>query len=145
MNTETSMRTPSTRDVVEKIQCYLGNCTQKVICRYLGVSNVALSQNIEREFATILDNKVGKRLDALLYVLECAKKDQSLEAGMLHRLLTLPAQKDRDGWKIDVISAIHQDDQKEMLVEIFQSALHQLRKTFDKAPVSGGLYSAIHD
>lgn len=138
------MGAPLTKDVVERIQSYLGNCSQKVICRYIGVTTVALSQNIEKEFSAILDNKVGRRLDVLLYVLECAKKDATLESGILHRLLTLPAFEDREGWKIDVVTAIHQDDRKEMLVEIFQRAVQQLRKPVDKNPVSDGLYKAIH-
>jgi len=138
------MGRPLTKDVIARIQNYLGDCSQKVICRYIGVTPVALSQNIEKEFPAILDNKVGRRLDALLYLLECAKKDGTLESGVLHRLLTLPAFEDREGWKIDVITAIRQDDRKEMLVEIFQRAVQLLRKPVDKNPVSDGLYQAIH-
>lgn len=138
------MKQAVTRDVVECIRRYLGGCSQKAVSRYIGVTDVALAQNIEKDFASILDNKVGRRLDALLYLLECAKKDETLEPSMLNRLLTLPAFKRNDGWLIDVVTAIQEDDQKEMLVEIFQKAVDQLRKPVDKKPVTNGLYEAIH-
>ena len=139
-----NMKAASTRDVVERINQYLGGTSQKVLCRYIGVTPVALAQNIEKDFASILDNKVGRRLDALLFLLECAKKDETLEAGTLHRLITMPAFLRKDGWKIDVATAIHEDDPKEMLVEIFQKAVDQLRKPMDKQPVADGLYQIIH-
>jgi hypothetical protein len=138
------MKKAMTRDVVDRISQYLGDCSQKVICRYIGVTPVALAQNIERDFASILDNKVGRRLDALLFLLECAKKDETLEPSMLHRLITLPAFTGKDGWKVDVATAIHEDDSKEMLVEVFQKAVEQLRKPVDKKPVANGLYQSIH-
>jgi len=138
------MKTATTRDVVDRISEYLGDCSQKVICRYIGVTPVALAQNIERDFTSILDNKVGRRLDALLFLLECAKKDETLESSTLHRLITLPAFTRKDGWKIDVATAIHEDNSKEMLVEVFQKAVEQLRKPVDKKPVANGLYQAIH-
>ena len=134
----------TTRNVVEKIQEYLGQCSQKVICRYLDVTPVALSQNIERDFPEIMDNKVGHRIGSLLYVLECAKKDATLEAPILHRLLTLPAFKNKEGWKIDVVTGIHQEYPKEILVEIFLKAVGALRKPVDNRPVKGGLFNTIH-
>lgn len=139
-----TMESVTTRDVVDQIQKYLGGCSQKVICRYIGVTTVALSQNIETDFKSILENKVGRRLDALLYLLECIKTDETLEPSMIHRLLTLPAFKGKDGWKIDVVTALHEDDSKKMLVEIFQVAVKQLRKPLEVKPVANGLYHAIH-
>lgn len=133
----------STRVVVERIQRYLGDCSQKVVCRYLGVTAVALSQNIERPFNEIWDNKVGLRLKALLYLLECVKKDETLEVATLHRLLTLPAYKSKEGWMVDVVSAIHEDYPPEMLVEIFNKALHKLRRPVDQVPMSDGLFNEI--
>lgn len=138
------MKKASTRDVVERISHYLGDCSQKVICRYIGVTQVALAQNIEKDFSLILDNKVGRRLDALLFLLECAKKDETLEPSILHRLITLPALTRNDGWQVDVATAIQEDDSKEVLVEIFQKAVEHLRKPLDKKPVEDGLYQAIH-
>ena len=138
------MKTVITRDVVNTICQYLGDCSQKVVCRYLGVTPVALSQNIERNFAEILDNRVGKRLDTLLYLLECVKKDETLEPGMLHRLITLPAYKGKDSWKIDVATAIHEEYDKDMVIEVFLHALKQLRRPVDKRPVERGLYQDIH-
>jgi hypothetical protein len=138
------MKNIITRDVVARVGLYLGECSQKVICRYLGITTVALSQNIERPFSEILENKVGKRLDSLLFLLECIKKDETLDSGTVHRLLTLPAFPDKEGWKIDVVSAIHEDYEKAMLVEIFQRAVDMLRRPVDKVPVTDGLYSSIH-
>jgi hypothetical protein len=138
------MKVLTTRVVVERIQSYLGDCSQKVICRYLGVTTVALSQNIERPFAEILENKVGSRLNALLFLLECVKKDETLDAPILHRLLTLPAYASKDGWEIDAVSAIHEDCPPEMLVEIFLRAIETLRKPVDQTPVRNGLYNEIH-
>lgn len=138
------MKSPTTRVVVERIQSYLGDCSQKVICRYLDVTPVALSQNIERPFNEILKNKVGSRLSSLLFLLECAKKDETLEASTLHRLLTLPAFPAKDGWELDVVSALHEDYPQEMLVEVFQRATDALRKPFDLKPLRDGLYNEIH-
>lgn len=138
------MRNVTTREVVDRISQLLGDSSQKVIARYIGVTTVALSQNIERPFAEIIENKVGSRLDSLLFLLECVKNDESLDVAIIHRLLTLPAFKGRDGWKLDVISAIHEDADKLMLIEIFQHAVNVIRKPVDKVPVSGSLYSEIH-
>lgn len=138
------MKTIMTRAVVERIQAYLGDCSQKVLCRYLGITTVALSQNIETKFEEIIDNKVGRRLDSLLYLLECVKKDETLDAATLHRLVTLPSYPDKSGWKVDVASAIHEDYDKEKLVEIFLSAIAKVRRPVDKNPVSNGLYKTIH-
>ena len=138
------MQNLTTRVVVEHIQGYLGGCSQKVICRYLGVTTVALSQNIEKPFTEILENKVGSRLDSLLFLLECVKHDQTIDASLLHRLLTLPAYKGKDGWEIDVVSAIHEDYPPKKLVEIFQRAVEVLRKPFEQTPVQYGLYREIH-
>lgn len=133
-----------TRHVIEKIQSYLGNCSQKVIARYIGVTPVALSQNIEKPFASIIENRVGARLNSLLFLLECIQPDETLDASTLHRLLTLPAFKDKSGWKLDVVSAIHEDYEKTMLFEIFQRAVEALRKPLKQMPIKDGLYSAIH-
>ena len=138
------MKNVTTREVVDRISQLLGGSSQKLIARYIGVTTVALSQNIERPFAEIIDNKVGSRLDSLLFLLECVKNDESLDVAIIHRLLTLPAFKGRDGWKLDVISAIHEDADKLMLIEIFQHAVNSIRKPVDKVPVSGSLYSEIH-
>lgn len=138
------MKKIMTREVVDTVSNYLGGCPDKVISRYIGVSAVWLSKNIEKPFSEILENKVGKRLDALLYLLECARKDETIDASNIHRLLTLPAFVDKDGWKVDVVSAIHAEYDKGMLIEIFQRALESLRKPLDKVPVADGLYNAIH-
>lgn len=138
------MKSLTTRVVVERVQSYLGDCSQKVICRYLGVTPVALSQNIERPFNEILDNKVGSRLNALLFLLECVKKDETLEAPILHRLLTLPAFPAKDGWDLDVVSALHEDYPPKVLVEVFQRAVDALRKPVEPTPVRDGLYNEIH-
>jgi len=138
------MKTVLTREVVDRISLLLGDSSHKVIARYIGVSAVALSQNIERPFKEILHNKVGKRLDSLLFLLECVKNDESLDTPIIHRLLTLPAFKDKDGWKVDVITAIHEEYEKPKLIEIFQKAIEVLRKPVEKNPAKDSLYSEIH-
>lgn len=138
------MKNVTTREVVDRISQLLGGSSQKLIARYIGVTTVALSQNIERPFAEIIDNKVGSRLDSLLFLLECVKNDESLDVAIIHRLLTLPAYKGEDGWKLDVVSAIHEDADKHILIEIFQHAVNAIRKPIDKIPVNGSLYSEIH-
>jgi hypothetical protein len=138
------MRDTPTRSVVNRISNLLGDCSQKVICRYIGVTPVALSQNIDRPFSEILNNKVGSRLDSLLYLLECSEIDKSLDVSIIHRLLTLPAYKEKDGWKIDVVSAIHQDADKKVLHEIFNHAVSILRKPVGSTPAKGSLYAEIH-
>lgn len=137
------MKTILTRDVVDNLAAFL-DCPQKVLCRYLGITPVALSQNIERPFKDILENKVGKRLDNFLFLVDCIKKDSTLDSAVIHNVLALPSYVGKDGWKIDVISAMHEEYEKEMLVEIFFQALATLRERFDKKPVRDGLYEAIH-
>jgi hypothetical protein len=143
-NKDFIMKNVSTREVVDRIRFLLGDSSHKFVARYIGVSTVALSQNIERPFKEILDNKVGKRLDSLLYLLECVQSDESLDTPIIHRLLTLPAFKAKDGWKVDVITAIHEEYDQPMLVEIFQKAIEVLRKPVEKIPVKNSLYSKIH-
>jgi hypothetical protein len=143
-NKDLKMKNVLTREVVDRIRLLLGDSSHKIIARYIGVSTVALSQNIERPFKEILDNKVGKRLDSLLFLLECVRNDESLDIPIIHRLLTLPAFKDKDGWKVDVVSAIHEEYDKSMLIEVFQKAIEVLRKPVEKTPVKNSLYSEIH-
>lgn len=137
------MKTIYTRDVAENLTTFL-DCPQKVLCRYLGITPVALSQNIERPFQEIVDNKVGKRLDNFLFLIDCIKKDSTLDTAVIHRVLVLPSYVGKDGWKIDAVSAIHEEVDKEILVEIFFQALATLREQFDKKPVRDGLYETIH-
>jgi hypothetical protein len=132
-----------TREVVANLTDFL-KCPQKILCRYLGISPVALSQNIEKPFKSILNNKVGKRLDTFLFLVDCIKKDSTLDAAIIHRVLTVPSYEMKDGWKIDAITALHDECDKEMLVEIFNSSLLTLRERFDKKPVRDGMYESIH-
>jgi len=66
-----------------------------------------------------------------------------LDAGIVHRALSLPAL-EKDGWKIDAISALHEDCSKELLVEIFKKALDIMRERFDRSPIQHGMYESIH-
>lgn len=127
------MKKTLTKDVIAKIQNYLGGCSQKVICRYLGVSTQTLSQNIEKDFSKIADSEIGKRLDTFLHLLEFTKSDAALSPGVLHRLLTLPAY-EYQGWKIDVVSAIHSGVGKEKALKIFKQAVDVLQRPIDKQP-----------
>ncbi len=137
------MKSILTRDVVANLKDFL-KCPQKVLCDYLGISQVALSQNIERPFKLILENKVGKRLNTFLFLIDCIKKDSTLDAATIHRVLALPSYEMKDGWKIDAITALHDDCNEEILVEIFNMSLMVLRARFDKKPIYDGMYKTIH-
>jgi hypothetical protein len=132
-----------TRQIEDQVQQYLG-CSQKVLAKYLGVSPQALIQNREKSFSSIIDNPVGKRLDLLLYLLECAFQDQTIDSTNIHKILAHPAFKDKHGWKIDCLSAIHEEYDKFVLFEVFQKALEELRSKLDKLPKKNGLYNQIH-
>ena len=132
-----------TNQIELRIEQYL-DCSQKVLCRYLGVSPQALIENCEKPINDILNNKVGKRLDLLLYLIECAQKDATIDSSNIHKILIHQAFKGKDGWKVDCITAIHEEYDKEVLFEVFQKSLEDLRSKFDKTPVTNGLYHAIH-
>lgn len=132
-----------TFEIEARIKDYL-KCSQKVLCRYLGVSPQAIIENSERPFKDIMSNKVGKRLDLLLYLVECAQKDQTLGSHNIHKILIHPSFLDKDGWKVDCVTAIQEEYDREVLFEVFQKSLQSLRSKLDRNPVDDGLYSRIH-
>lgn len=132
-----------TAEIENRLEKYL-QCSQKVLCRYLGVSPQALIENNEKPFKEIINNKVGKRLDLLLYLIECAEKDQTIDAKNIHRILIHPSFKDKHGWKVDCITAIHEEYDREVLFEVFLKSLEDLRSKFDRKPIENGLYMKIH-
>lgn len=115
-----------TADIENRLEKYL-KCSQKVLCRYLGVSPQALIENHEKPFQEIIHNKVGKRLNLLHFVIECAEKDKTIDSNNIHRILIHPAFKDKHGWKVDCITAIHEEYDREVLFEVFLKSLEDLR------------------
>lgn len=116
-----------TREVVDQIIDRL-NCSQKSLASFIGVTQTALSMNIEKQFSEIRENKTGKRLLSLLYVVETLSRDQSLTPEVITRIITSPSYPMKDGTYLDVISAIHMGEiQDEFLIEIANKALNDLR------------------
>lgn len=121
-----------TRDIVDKLSDKL-KCKKNVLSSFLGVTATTLSMNIEKPFAEIKDNKFGKRLLSLLYVVSSLEKDLSITPEVMRHILVLPNYRSKDGKFLDVVSAIHYGDYSdELLVEIAKEALSSLREKFEK-------------
>ena len=117
-----------TREVVNQILDKL-NCSQKSLASFLGVTQTALSMNVEKPFSEIRDNKVGKRLLSLLYVVEILSKDQSLTPEVIAKIIVSPSYPMNDGSYLDVVTAIQRGDiRDEFLIEIANKALVSLTK-----------------
>ncbi|OQW45954.1 MAG: hypothetical protein A4S09_16930 [Proteobacteria bacterium SG_bin7] len=120
------------------------DCTQKVVCSFLGITETALSISMDRQIAEISDNKVGKRLVSLLYIVETLARDQSLTSGIIKKVLVSPFYRQEDGSYLDVVSAIHMGTiQNDLLTPIADAALKHLRKSYEeeKRPIENGLYN----
>ncbi len=120
------------------------NCTQKVLCSFLGVSETALSTSMDKLISDAGDNKVGKRLLSLLYVVETLARDESLTAITIKKVLVAPYFRQEDGSYLDVISAIHMGNiQNDLLTPIADAALKHFRKSYEeeKWPIENGLYN----
>lgn len=115
-----------TADIENRLEKYL-KCSQKVLCRYLGVSPQALIENHEKPFQAIQGHKVGRRLTLLNYVIDVAERDKTIDSSNIHRILIHPAFKDKHGWKVDCITAIHEEYDRDVLYEVFLKALEDLR------------------
>jgi hypothetical protein len=112
-----------THDILERIKADLGGCSNKVICRYLGVKQANLIDHLEEDFDSTASSVVGQRLRALAFVLKIAKQCGVTGPGALHRTLNLPALEIKDGWKIGVIEGIQNDASSENLIKILKNAL----------------------
>src|SRR3972149_3689483 len=111
------------RQIVDALTRRL-DCTQKVICSFLGVTETALSTSMDRRISEISDNKVGKRLLSLLYVVETLARDESLTAMVIKKVLVAPYFRQEDGSYLDVVSAIHLGNiQNDLLTPIADAAL----------------------
>ncbi len=134
-----------TKNVLDRLMDTL-DTKKKVISSLLGVTATTLSVNVEKPFSEIKTKKFGKRLSALLYVVETLSKDPTLSpAAMLH-VLTIPKYGMSDGTYLDVVSAIHLGNiQNEFLMEIADVALVSLREKYqkNKKPSDKGLYSQV--
>ena len=120
------------------------DCTQKSICSFLGVTETALSTSMDRRIFEISDNKVGKRLLSLLYVVETLARDESLTAMIIKKVIVAPYYRQEDGSYLDVVSAIHMGSiQNDLLTPIADAALKHFRKSYEeeKWPIKDGLYN----
>jgi len=130
------------RKIVEDLTRRL-ECTQKVLCSFLGVTETALSTSMDKPFSEASDNKVGKRLSSLLYVTETLARDESLTSVIIKKVLVTPCYRREDGSYLDVISAIHMGNiQNDFLPLIADAALKHFRKNYEaeKCPIEDGLY-----
>ena len=130
------------RDLVDGIVAIL-DCSQKTLCSLVGITPTALSISIEKPYQEVHDNKVAKRLMSLLYVLETLKKDKSLDAPLILKVLTTPCYRLEDGTFLDVVAAIHEGSvRNEFLITVADAALEMLRSRYkaEKWPVENGLY-----
>jgi hypothetical protein len=119
------------------------DCSQKTLCSFLGVTETTLSTSMKKPFSELKDNKVAKRLMSLLFVVETLKRDQSLTAPAIIKVLSTPCYKLEDGTFLDVISAIHEGTNRhEFLVTVADSALKMFRSKYEaeKQPIENGLY-----
>jgi len=134
-----------TRTILDGVTDNL-KCKKNVVASLLGVTPTTLSMNSDKPFSEIKNNKLGKRLLSLLYVIEVLSKDQTLTPEMILHVLTIPRYKMADGTVLDVVSAIHRGSiQNEFLIEIADAAITGLREKYknDKTPSRSGLYSHL--
>jgi predicted transcriptional regulator len=133
------------RDLVQEIIGVL-ECSQKQICSLVGITPTALSMSIERPYGEVADNKVGKRLSSLVYLVETLRRDRSLDAQQIMKVLVTPAYKMEDGTYMDAVAAIHMGDfRNEHLVDIADAALKKLRSEYEteKRPARNSLYERM--
>jgi hypothetical protein len=128
-----------TIEMVDKLKNVL-SCNKKNLAVLLNVTQQTLSNNIEQPWAVVKDQKFGKNLLALLYVVEALSKDKSLDAQTIHMILHTPKYMMADGNIIDVATGIKLGLSKEMLAEVADKTVTYLRKNYDKRPSSESLY-----
>lgn len=128
-----------TVEVVDKLKNAL-SCNEKNLAVLLNVTQQTLSNNIELPWSAIKDQKIGKNLLALLYVVEALAKDKSLNAQTIHMILHTPKYMMADGNIIDVATGINLGLSKELLTEVADNTVTFLRKNYDKRPCSESLY-----
>ena len=114
------------KEITEKVQAYLGNCSQEVLCRYVGITSADLTKCLEGSLSGILSKDLIRRLNSLLKLLEFASDEGTLDHKTIHRLLTLPAHEDNEGWKIDLVTAIRQGYPEETLIEIYRESMEEI-------------------
>lgn len=119
-------------------------CTQKVIASFMGISETALSTSLDNPIAEIRENKVGKRLLSLCYIVETLARDESLTPSVIKKILVAPYYPREDGTYLDVVTAIHLGTiQNDLLTPIADAALKHFRNNYEseKLPVANGLYN----
>lgn len=120
------------------------DCTQKVLSSFIGVTETALSTSLDKSVVDVSENKVGKRLLSLLYVVETLARDESLTSLVIKKVLVAPYYRQEDGSYLDVVSAIHMGNiQNDLLTPIADAALKHFRKSYEeeKWPIENGLYN----
>ena len=133
-----------TRKIVDELTTLLG-VKDKAVASLLGVTPTTLSTNMDKPFTEVRDNKLGKRLLSLLYVVETLTKDKSLSPKVMLHILTTPRYKMGDRTFMDVVSAIHLGNYpNEFLMEIADKAITSLREKYmqNKAPARESIYYA---
>lgn len=131
------------RQIVDAL-CRRLECTQKVICSFIGITETSLSTSVERPFSETSENKVGKRLMSLLYVVETLARDESLSAPVIKKVIVTPCYRQEDGTYLDVVSAIHLGTiRNDLLTPIADAALKHFRNSYEaeKWPIADGLYN----
>lgn len=130
-------------DVVQQIRSII-DCTQKTMCSLIGVTETTLTTSLKKSFEDIAPNKLGRRIYALLYVVETLKKDSTLSSNQIIKVLNTAAHQIEDGSFVDVVSLINSDkfvDNKTFLIHVADEALKYLRKKYEtsKRPIDSGL------
>lgn len=128
-----------TFEMVDKLKNAL-SCNKKNLAVLLNVTQQTLSNNIEQPWSAVKDQKFGKNLLALLYVVEALANDKSLDAQTIHMILHTPKYMMADGNIIDVATGIKLGLSKELLAEVADKTVTYLRKNYDKRPNRESLY-----
>jgi hypothetical protein len=135
----TDIQTEKIADEITKLLDIKG----KNLASLLGVTATTLSSNLKKPFSEVRSNRFGKRMLALLYVVEALSKDKTLTPKVMLHVLTTPRYKMGDGTYLDVISGIHLGNiQNEFLVTIADAVIENMREKYkkDKAPARESIY-----
>lgn len=145
------MKTQNSKILVEDVVAQIRNiidCSQKLMCSLMGVTETTLTTSLKKSFEDVADNKLGRRIYALLYVVETLKKDPTLNSEQIIKVLNTAAYQVEDGTYVDVVSLINSDKfvaDKTFLINVADEALKFLRKKYEanKRPIEGGLSAKI--
>lgn len=128
-----------TVQIVDRLKDAL-SCNKKNLATLLNVTQQTLSNNIETPWSSIKDQKFGKNLLTLLFVVDSLSKDKTLDSKSIHKILYTARYPLEDGNIVDVVTGIRLGLSRELLVEIADKAVSHLRKSYDKRPGEESLY-----